>query len=413
MLRIFVAFNVFWYFSNAYAYAWGSWGLPLKPVHWYIFTIALSPLLLLVYRQPLIPTGRAAGVVAWACALIMWEMFSFVFVSDAGPEALQALITSSEALLLLIVFVPLLRDPSALRAATYALVLVAVCSVLINYFDFFTRGTILPLSVVPGRAAGMYLDPNTSGYSLAFVMVLSAWILPRKIRWLYCLFVSTGVLLTFSRSSIMVWALAVLSMAWARWFGFSRTASVMVTGSLMLIAGAGLTSGVWADYAIESGADKYLDTNALSRIASSFVSQEDESTKDRLRVAQRGISAFLNAPLLGQGIGALNTRALRTETHNQYIMVAAELGVVGLIVFLALLYLLWRNGTNISRMIALTYAFGCLFLHTLLVMPAMSLVFAIAISHTAKRRGELTNVDSQRLAFVSPIPLEHPKGKVA
>lgn len=400
MLKTFVAFNVFWYFSNAYLYAWWSGAVPVKPVHWYIFTLTVGLLLLLLYRQPLIPKGRAAGIVVWACTLLMWYMFSFVFVSDAGPEALQALITSSEALALLIMFVLLIR-PGVLRVTTYTLVLVAVCSVVINYFDFFTRGSVVPLSVVPGRAAGMYFDSNSSGYCLVFAMVLSAWILPKKIRWLYCLFVATGVLLTFSRSSIMLWALAVLSMAWFGWFGFSRTASVAFSGCLLLIASAALTSGVWAEYARQSGMDKYLDSNTLPRIASSFVTQEDESTKDRLLVAQRGVTAFLDAPVLGQGIGALNTREFRIETHNQYIMVAAELGIVGLMIFLALFYALWRSGTDISKMIALTYGFGCLFLHMLLSMPAMPLAFAVAISHTAKHREEVTDTDSPgRLALV-------------
>ena len=399
MLKIFVAFNVFWYFSNAYLYLWSVGVVPLKPLHSYFVTIGVSLILLIGYRQPLISRGPMAGVVLWACTLIMLYLFSFIFVSDSGPEALQELITSSEALVLLIVFALLLRDRGAFRAGTSALVAVAIFAVILNYFDFFTRGSVVPLSIVPGRAAGMYVDPNSGGYCLVFAMVLSAWILPRKLRLLYCMFIATGVLLTFSRASIILWAVAVFSMAWCGWFGLSRAISVVSAGSLILIAGVALTSGVLAEYAIQAGAGKYLDSNTLPRIASSFITQDDESTKDRILVAKRGIDAFLKAPVLGNGIGALKTREFQFEPHNQYILVAAELGVVGLGLILALMYLLWRNGTDVTRIIAITYGVGCLFLHVLLWMPAMPLTFALAVSYTAGRPDLASRTGRRRLVL--------------
>src|SRR5436305_15147981 len=104
MLKLFVAFNAVWYFSYAYGYVWGTCGLPIKPLYSYIFTIVVSFLLLLVYRQPLIPRGRAASLAAWACVFMLYQIFSFVFISDTGEEALQGLISSSEVLVLVIVF---------------------------------------------------------------------------------------------------------------------------------------------------------------------------------------------------------------------------------------------------------------------------------------------------------------------
>ena len=173
-----------------------------------------------------------------------------------------------------------------------------VAGVLLNYVDFFARHLVpMRMSLVPGRAAGLYLDANVSGYTLAFGMLASAWILPRRIRFAYCLFAGTGVFLTFSRSSIMLLALIIVGMSWYQWFAAPRRWSVALSVATIVIAGWALVGGQWTSVVQQAGLGRYLDQNTATRIGGSFIGQHDESTADRLRVARRGIEAFLDAPL--------------------------------------------------------------------------------------------------------------------
>jgi O-antigen ligase len=401
-LKVFAALNVLLYCSNAYLYFWWAGLSPIKPVHWYLVTTGLGVLLMLMRHRTLVPPRPSARVVVWAVASIILAAFSFVFVSAAGQESTQAFIVTGEPLVLLIVFILLFQDRDVLRTATYTLLLVVVAGVLINYVDFFARNIVpAPLSLVPGRAAGLYLDANVSGYSLAFGMLLSAWILPRRVRFAYCLFVGTAVLLTFSRSSIMLWALTIVAMAWCEWFLAPRRWSVALTLAMVVIVGWGLVEGAWVSVARQVGADRYLDQNTASRIGGSFIGQNDDSSEDRLRVAQRGIAAFLDAPLLGHGIGALHTRDLFTEPHNQYIVVAAEGGIVGLAMFVSLIVLLWISGSDVAQIMAAAYAFGCVFLHFILISTGVVVILALAVVHggVLAPRGERERSRPRHSAF--------------
>ena len=345
-------------------------------------TLGVFALLIALRGGPLLPPWRVSRVVVWALASLLLYAFSFVFVSDAGPESLQAFISTSEPLLLLIAFILLLQDRAALRAAAYTMVLVVIAGVLLNYVDFFARHLVpTQMSLVPGRAAGLYLDANVAGYTLAFGTLTSAWILPRRLRFAYCLFAATGVFLTFSRSSIMLMALVIVAMSWYQWFAAPRRWSVALSVAAIVIAGWALAGGQWASGLQQAGLGRYLDENTATRISGSFVGQHDESTADRLRVARRGIAAFLDAPLVGHGIGALNTRDLFTEPHNQYIVVAAEMGIIGLAMFLTSLVLIFRSGSDLGRMMAAAYAFGCMFLHFIPISPGIEVMLALTVAY--------------------------------
>ncbi len=77
--------------------------------------------------------------------------------------------------------------------------------------------------------------------------------------------------------------------------------------------------------------------------ASEFIPQEGH----RISMLKEGIEGFLNRPILGNGIGSFHTRNYYVEnagSHNEYIHVLYELGMVGLILFAILvLGILWQH----------------------------------------------------------------------
>jgi O-antigen ligase len=84
----------------------------------------------------------------------------------------------------------------------------------------------------------------------------------------------------------------------------------------------------------------------FSQYARRVISYRANATKswkdDRVPFWKEGMSVFLNQPVLGVGIANYErTQCLRGKpglpAHNQYIQLAAELGTVGLVVYLMLL----------------------------------------------------------------------------
>ncbi|BBE33798.1 hypothetical protein SmB9_14560 [Sphingosinicella microcystinivorans] len=72
-------------------------------------------------------------------------------------------------------------------------------------------------------------------------------------------------------------------------------------------------------------------------------SLEDASSLERLYVLEAGIEMFAENPILGGGAGATRNWHLRASTHNQVVLLAAELGLVGLALWGSLLWILSKG----------------------------------------------------------------------
>ena len=68
-------------------------------------------------------------------------------------------------------------------------------------------------------------------------------------------------------------------------------------------------------------------------------------------------------------------------TSQQYIVVAAEMGIIGLMMFAVIIVLLWQSGSDLGRMMAAAYAFGCMFLHFIPISPSIEVMLAMTIAY--------------------------------
>ncbi|MDA8387638.1 MAG: O-antigen ligase family protein [Nitrospiraceae bacterium] len=380
MLAIFTFFNVLLYFSNAHLYFFDARLTSFKPLYWYFITIAVGGLLLVFHQGARIPRPASMRLIGWALLFMAMAAVSFVLMTGTSRVAMQVLITACEAMALLVMFSLFLQDERSARVAAYAVFLVVVFSVVMNYVDFANLfGGAVHLSIVHGRAAGLYENPNISGQALAMGMVLSASLVPKRLRWLFCLFVATGVVLTFSRGAIILWMIAVLGLAWADMFVLRRMTSVAVMGLLVIALTAALTAGGWVGAFRAAGLGSYLDADTSSRIGQSFLDQRDYSSRARLAVAQRGLELFLERPFFGWGIGSTQDLYSGVSTHDMFILLGAEYGIIGVLIFCALIWVLWRAHTEHSGLIALLYGVAGLFSHNNLEASSVMVVLALAV----------------------------------
>lgn len=77
----------------------------------------------------------------------------------------------------------------------------------------------------------------------------------------------------------------------------------------------------------------FLETHDLS----------DNSALERVKLLENGWALFLQNPIFGAGTGATKFWALSIGTHNQLIMLAAEHGIVGIMLWIFLAVILWKG----------------------------------------------------------------------
>ena len=181
-------------------------------------------------------------------------------------------------------------DPDALRITKRAVVVATLAGVALNIYDFMFPGTF---SDIPGRAAGLYVEPNTSGIALVFGCLIGLSAIRR--RWWQEAFVLVsfiGVLVTFSRESILAFGCVVLGGSLAGRLSLRR---------LAVAGGVGVALFVAFNIGNSLLGEKIASSEHWSRLTSQFCQTTARETA--LMIAKKTLGAFEEAPLLGQGFG--------------------------------------------------------------------------------------------------------------
>lgn len=181
------------------------------------------------------------------------------------------------------------------------------------------------------RGLGILNDPNDLGQALvmSLPMLALAWRPGRLLRNVVLLgppmaLMLYSVFLTQSRGAVLgVAVLALLGLR--RRLGNFRTAALAAVGGVLAL-GLGLAGG------------------------REFSTQE-QSASQRIDAWYDGLQMFRGQPLFGVGYGAFTDHHPLTA-HNSFVLCFAELGLLGLLPWVALLVLAWRELTQVTRLAA-------------------------------------------------------------
>jgi O-antigen ligase len=319
--------------------------------------------------------GRPPGALEWALAatLALYGIQSS-YSADFG-HALENVVFFYVPFALLFALVARVPwTPKLARVCLGVLVVLALALVGIGFVEYATRHLFLNPKVIASnqledyfRVNSLFFDPNIYGRFLAIVMLLlAAWLLwARRQREvvagaLLLAVLWGGLVLTFSQSSFtaLLVGLAILgAMRWSvRWaLLLSGAALVVAVGFVALAPGA-----VHLDLGNSKSADK--------------------ATSGRYDLIKGGLKLFKDAPLVGQGSGSFARDYRRAEhvsperaasaSHTIPVTVAAEQGVVGLVVYLALLAAalarLFRGARGTPERAAVAAAFVALVAHSMM-----------------------------------------------
>jgi O-antigen ligase len=271
----------------------------------------------------------------------------------------------------------LLREVSWTRELLVRCLMIAVALALvfagIGFVEYARKSLFLNPKVVAAnefdnyfRVNSLFFDPNIYGRFLALVMIALTtallWARRRSTVLLGALVLAwllAGLIMSFSQSSIAALLLGLALLAGWRWRWratlYAAAGLLALAGAVLLLAPAGLHFGLKGSGGSTSNA-----------------------TSGRTKLIEGGLELFGKRPLEGFGSGSFEREYERnshasslnatTASHTIPITVAAEQGVLGLAVYVALLVaafvVLMRVAGRSPPRVAVAACFAALVLHT-------------------------------------------------
>lgn len=353
------------FFTGIDNYAFSAWAAPRPVVFIYAFAAAAVALTATSPRTPvgLLRSPFLLWVLGYAMMTFLWAIGS-----QHVPGAEDALRARIRSIGFLVAFALIFEDPRARRAGHLAVIAAVLLAVALNVAEFLG---VAQFSVqegrVPGRAGGFYVNAN--GAAFAIVLGLAAT-LPRvaeRFRLPLLVAGGLGVVATFSRGAELCLGLLVLYFFVRREIPRGRFLALVVA----LLA---------ATIALPQSPIRTIDSAGLLTSETEARLRFTQSDSGRASLAQQAWDKFTAAPLTGHGLAA-------TESpHNQFLALAGDHGILGLLALpaLALALGLWNPA---GLPLALGLLAGGIFSHNLLDDRASLLVIALVAAGRAVRAG--------------------------
>lgn len=344
-------------------------------------SIAADHILLAVTVLAWLMTGHLGEQVARAArnpvvvaGLLLFALFiAGIFVYDGDPLDAAKSLGKYKELLLLVPLVCLL-DGALWRIRALQFFFVAMVITLIGSYAIAVG--LIPIDNPPNRYAG---NPTVFKYHIthSFLMAIFAFIcasLARiesntRRRWLYvslAILAAANVLFMVKGRTgyIVLLALFVFAViAWYRWKG--AVAGFVI---LVVVLGGGLTFSDTlrerTDLAVKEFQEwepgRGTDTSIGLRLDFYYVTYGIIRDHPLLGVGTGGFEKAYREKVAGTNI------APSSNPHNEYLMIGAQLGIVGVIAFIAMLVVLWHQSgrlasgfeRDLARALVISYALG-------------------------------------------------------
>ena len=298
----------------------------------------------------------AIGYAAPGQSMLGWEAFCDILLAHGFVTA---------CLLLLL-------DEKCRNAAWAGVAVVLLTAVGMNLYEVTSP---MKWSLTLGRSAGFFVNPNLAAYAILFATVL---LLPRlnglAQRYLLLLVAGLGVVVTFSRSGATIWVAIVFSVIFAGSrdaLGRKRLPSggALVLMSLLPVAFLLMTF---------LPAEIQRNPNVKQRIESFQSGQgHDASMWERTALIQRGLERLQDNLLFGQGPGQATRIMVGSATHgthNEYLAIAIDFGLLGLLIWLSYFWFLGSRGAwSLLAVLGLV----CFSMHSVMLQRSVLLMLAL------------------------------------
>ncbi len=290
-------------------------------------------------------------------------------------------------------------DNNKLSVARNGIAIGTIMGVILLIIDFMAPGSFATSSTsVSGRAIAMYANANFGAVVLILGMILTIDIINKNLRFYYVLIIFIGVLVTFSRSGMMVFILISGIMAYQNKISRKTFLGMMLSMisllTFLLVGGFDLIANAF---------DLVITDNLISRV-SFFADSENTEVGDmneRKVVLLAALDMYADNPFFGAGFAATRLWDYSVSPHNTFAVTLAEYGLVGLLIVPSFLYLttyqLFRTPIKEYRdmgiLFIVYYASFCMFTHGMLTYSVnmVAAVFLVTLE-SKSRHQEVSNL---------------------
>ena len=325
---------------------------------YYALVVIIAPLLLLKFREFVL--YMASPFSLWVFAEIIIHSYDLL---DGNEATVHLIMFRDQYLILSLLFG---FTASLARTESYEGIfrILAITIPVLVIIDFVSPGVFYPIGTqgtVLGRAAAMYINPTRAAEAILLTCLLAIPVMRLQYRMPLLLLAGAGIIVTFSRGSILVWILFLLFLLITR-----KLPKYSFVFPLVAFAVLPLLLSIFTSYLQE-----HQDLNGLDNILARLdffqtQSLNDDSAQQRMAVLEAGWRIFLENPIFGAGTGITSFQSnfwpFMVNTHNQIVMVAAEQGIIGIALWVWLLVILWRGRYFQDTSFQLAAAVGTFFM---------------------------------------------------
>lgn len=194
-------------------------------------------------------------------------------------------------------------------------------------YDFIHPGFfLLTKDYYSGRALATYQNQNLVGAIFIAGLILVIDIIPRKYRMFFIAYLFIGILVTFSRSNIILFVVIIIIMSIQKKLS-KISVSILLFSSVAIMAWMYF---IGLDY-LSKEFDLKITADETDRLAY-FISPDDVTSThndERKTVLHAALLMFEESPIIGNGIGSTRLWGYRVGPHNTFAMMWAELGLFG------------------------------------------------------------------------------------
>ena len=288
------------------------------------------------------------GMEKWYALFLGLIFLSCVYTPERQQAVFYAIRFS--VLLVMTYFIyNIIQETKHLKIGVYAFIGSGVIVALINLYQIYTNPEILAFNYLKQgvriiRSTGAENDPNVFASNFFTpILICVAWIGTTTKKWFrLVLFGFAGVmlasvLLSYSRSAWVSLFVGILTIQL-----FQRKNPILLYGAIALFVVFLISPTV-----------QNLVLSLWDRIVGLFVGGGDDSTKFRVVLAMGALTMIADSYLLGVGFQGFSTYFQYLyppqetqwifEPHNDFYMVFAELGLLGFLLFVVIMYLIYRQ----------------------------------------------------------------------
>lgn len=348
MLLLSSAFVFAFWFANVPGYLDLIVGSGLTQIHWIAITLAL--IVLSAIARDSWGVQLNFSLIVWWIVLVAMNLIWFIL--DGGGEPLVIFARIASLFFLAIAYFALASSPDLVDRLRRLVAGVVLLSVVLNCYQLPNPYAFVPAGhefAMVGRAAGIYVNPNSSGAAVVLGMVLSAGVIAPRWRGWFVVIAGVGVILTLSRAAVLGYFVAMMGLAFV---------GVLSKRTLLFIAALAVVIAAFSVVFIWPLVEGFVGgTDGIERLLWFLNPEErsDFSANERTMLAEEGWQQFVNRPLLGNGVGSTELWALRASTHNQYLQFMSDFGIAGALILPAMIgaIVLRKGPVNKSATVAM------------------------------------------------------------